>query len=95
MMIVCLKCEKFFHPYKNGVIVEEGMPITNRTTGEEKWVSYKLWRADEVVCRSCDTHIVAGFAHHPFMEHYMEHYAPYKAQLEEANKLRAFIKDCI
>ena len=52
MMIVCTKCQKFFHPKKNGVYIEELMP-TNTRNPRSEWESYKLWTGDALECRSC------------------------------------------
>ena len=37
MMIVCTKCQKFFHPKKNGVYVEELMPTDTRNDPPWEW----------------------------------------------------------
>lgn len=85
-MIVCVKCRKFFHPKKNGVCVEEGMP-----TGDSgKWLPYKLWQADLVSCHSCGTEIIAGFGRWPISEHYREDYKFLKKQFNPI----VFVEDC-
>ena len=96
MMIVCVKCGKFFHPKKNGVYVEEGMPAGNgerwwEKDADEDWKPYKLWRADLIECRNCGAEVIAGFARAPVREHFMPDYAAYKAQVD----VRVFVKDCI
>lgn len=83
--MVCVKCQTFLHPKKNGVYVEEGMP-----RGSE-WVPYKLWHADSWECRACGVEIVAGFATQPLVEHYQDHYEQFKA----ARPVHVFVKDCL
>lgn len=70
-MIVCLKCNKFYHPKKIGVAIEEGMPLGDG----EVWGPYKLWQADLLECRSCGDEIVAGFGSQPIAERYQPDYA--------------------
>jgi hypothetical protein len=85
MMIVCVRCRSFFHPKKNGVCVEEGMP--QGTT----WVPYKLWLADSLECRKCKTEIIAGFGATPVSEHYNLEYGRFKAALNPY----VFVEDCV
>lgn len=89
-MMVCVKCQLFFHPKKNGVTVEEGMPLSSRKGGDQ-WVPYKLWHADILECRGCGTEVIAGFASRPIAEHYQEEYKSIKAQLCPV----VFVKDCM
>jgi hypothetical protein len=92
-MIVCMKCQLFFHPKKNGVMVEEGMPVTTAyATLEERteWKPYKLWHADLLECRGCGDQIVAGFARQPYSEHYHPDYNEIKAN----DPPIVFVKDC-
>lgn len=92
-MIVCTKCNQFFHPKKNGVLVEEGMPRdTDQKRGEGHWLPYKLWQADLLECKGCGTEIIAGFGYVPLSEHYMPDYNRVKERL---GPVRSFVKDCI
>lgn len=86
--MVCMKCNVFLHPKKNGVLVEEGMPTG---TDRETWVPYKLWMADSWECRSCGTEIVSGFAPEAFLHHFMPDYKPFK----EKRQPYVFVKDCL
>lgn len=83
-MIVCVKCRKFFHPKKNGVAVEEGMPV------RDEWRPYKLWQADLLTCRSCGDDIIAGFGMRPIAEHFHTNYG----QLKERFNPIVFVEDC-
>ncbi len=87
---VCMKCQKFFHPKKQGVVVEEGMPRRD-SNGNDVWVPYKLWMADLHECRSCGTQIVTGFGHSHFAEHYQKDYAEQKARQLPL----VFVEDCL
>lgn len=95
MMIVCMQCKKFFHPLKNGVYVEEGKPGFGKNYRTETgWSSYKLWAADLVHCRECETEIVTGFASRPIAEHFKPDYNEIRDALLERDKLMVFIEDC-
>lgn len=92
-MIVCTKCNQFFHPKKNGVLVEEGMPINNeQKRGEGNWLPYKLWMADLLECKGCGDTIIAGFSYEPVSEHYMSNY---NHQKERYGPVVSFVKDCV
>lgn len=84
--IVCTKCQTFFHPKRNGVIVEEGMP-----DGNGGWKPYKLWHADSLECRSCGTEIVSGFGNSPETEHFKSDYETIKSSYH----IHVFVKDCL
>lgn len=73
MKPICVKCKLFFHPERNGIAFEEGMP---RPTPENPaaWGSYKLWVGDLWKCRGCGAQIVTGSSG-PIREHYEEDYA--------------------
>lgn len=94
--IVC-NCGHFFHPKKNGVLVEEGMPGTSRALSQTDapskrgWSPYKLWLADELECRNCGNVIIAGFGMNPLAEHYMP---DYEAVRNAQGPVRIFVDDC-
>lgn len=93
MMIVCVRCGKFFRPEKNGFVVEEGMPFGSYfpDVGPTGWGSYKLWMGDKLKCRSCGVEIVSGFGLAPIAEHYMtEKYA----RLKKIYPPGVFVEDC-
>lgn len=91
MMLVCVKCGKFLHPKKNGVVVEEGMPNGEKNLNANGWGSYKLWMADLLECRECGVEIISGFGFHPFAEHYQDDYNA----MREKYPPRVFVEDCI
>ena len=70
--VVCVPCQLFYKPKKNGVSIEEGMP---RGTVPETWEPYKLWQGDLLECHGCGAQIVTGFGRLPLAEHYEPDYA--------------------
>lgn len=67
--VVCVKCRLFFEPKRNGVTVEEGMPL-----GNGSWTSYRLWQADLLECPGCGAQLVTGYGRAPIAEHYQSDY---------------------
>lgn len=71
--MICVACQTFYHPKKNGVVVNEQMPIATAaepgTIDPTAWKPYKVWMADLLVCRSCGHEVIAGFAPNPASEH--------------------------
>lgn len=96
MKPVCVPCGLFYHPEKNGYLVEEGMPHGNDPLGKFQpgWKSYKLWRGDKWKCRGCENEIVVGFANRPSGEHYMPEYASVREDLIKDGRLTTFVSDC-
>lgn len=86
---VCSKCHLFFHPHKNGVLFEEGMP-RKTDDGKTVWYPYKLWVGDEWICHGCKTTIIIGMARNPVAEHYQPDYAEKAVRLQP--KFR--VNDC-
>jgi len=71
--MVCVSCAMFMRRKKNGVVVEEGRPLSN--VPNNQWGPYKLWMADLFECPSCGYQIISGFAQANFAEHYQSNYA--------------------
>lgn len=65
-------CGRFMRPKKNSVTVEELL---------EDGSPYKLWDADLLECPECGVEVIAGFARHPFAEHYQADYQATRARL--------------
>lgn len=74
MKPICVKCQRFYRPKKNGFSFIEGMPRSNGappgTAAPEQWVPYKLWRGDLWECLGCGHEIISGVAPLPTAEHY-------------------------
>jgi hypothetical protein len=91
---ICVKCQRFYHPQKNGVIFLEGMPRFEGAPagreGAEFWQPYKLWRGDLWECRGCGHQIISGVARDPITEHYM----PGFREVVEMLKPMMQVNDC-
>jgi hypothetical protein len=64
MKPICVDCQLFYRPSRNGVWFLEGMRRNNA------WEPYKLWHGDEWECRGCGGTIIVGVGHVPYAEHY-------------------------
>lgn len=95
MKPVCVPCQRFFRPKKNGYYFIEGMPNRNDalpgTTDAASWSPYKIWVGDLYQCTGCGAEIVSGFGNQPIGEHYQAGFADLKAQLN-ADQLQ--VNDC-
>jgi hypothetical protein len=73
---VCVPCQRFFRPKRNGFAFIEGMPVENGAQpGQlepEKWRPYKLWNGDRWECPDCGASIVVGVMGPPVAEHYQK-----------------------
>lgn len=72
---VCVKCQRFYRPTRNGQAWVEGMPDGCAKPGlaePEHWHPYKLWIGDEWGCPDCGARIIVGHAREPRSEHYMD-----------------------
>lgn len=100
---MCVRCQCFYRPKKNGVGVVEGMPVQIR--GEEKvrenedirgrrrpeaWSPYKLWVADLWECPDCGHELIVGWASAPVSEHYKPEF---KAEIM-ARRPVLLVNDC-
>jgi len=79
MKPVCVKCQCFYRPKRNGYVFLEMMPVGfEDTTAEDRrgtkmphlWQPYKLWRGDLWACPECEHETVVGVAWEPISEHY-------------------------
>lgn len=94
---VCVKCQRFYRPLRNGIEVLEQMPETGTvppgTEAAHLWRPYKLWRADKWHCEGCGHELVTGFGRYNYAEHYEPDFA---ANLAAAKKTEHFVivNDC-
>jgi hypothetical protein len=71
MKPICVQCQRFFRPAKNGFYFIEGMQrpgvikAASGTAEPEKWQPYKLWCGDKWRCDGCGTEIISGVGMHP------------------------------
>lgn len=79
MKPICVPCQRFFRPKKNGFPFIEGMPKSNDaepgTAEPDQWKPYKLWMGDKWGCEGCGTEIVVGVGRDPIAEHYQPQFA--------------------
>ena len=79
MKPICVPCQRFFHPLKNGIFFVEGMPTRDGalpgTADPKAWETYKLWSGDLWECRGCGAQIVVGAGQEPIAEHHQEKFA--------------------
>lgn len=77
---VCVPCQRFFRPEKNGFPFIEGMPrggvrVPPGTQAPGDWKPYKLWMGDKWKCQGCGQEIVVGVIAGPISEHYKPDFA--------------------
>ena len=76
---VCVKCQRFYRPKKNGVLLTEMAPHEEGApAGVEKpeaWHPYKIWHSDLWECRGCGHQIINGHGHVPVAENYQDEFA--------------------
>jgi hypothetical protein len=79
MKPICVPCERFYRPKKNGFSFLEGMPKSNQApSGKEHsdlWDDYKLWHGDLWQCPGCSHQIIVGVGSGPISEHYLPDFA--------------------
>ena len=94
MKPICVPCQRFFRPKKNGFYFIEGMQAVNGakpgTEEPENWKPYKLWLGDLWACEGCGTEIVVGTGRPPIAEHYEPNF---KKQIEETGATLQ-VNDC-
>jgi len=79
MKPICVPCQRFFRPKKNGFYFIEGMPVgpgraAPGTSEPDKWWPYKLWVGDLWECHGCGANIVVGVAERAIAVRYMEEF---------------------
>lgn len=74
MKPICIPCQQFFRPEKNGFAFIEGMPESGARPGKvdaHLWKPYKLWSGDKWKCPGCGAEIVVGTGQYAIREHFM------------------------
>lgn len=86
---ICVKCQRFYRPKRNGTPFMEGVPIGNGLApagleAPDQWKPYKLWMGDLWECEGCNHEIIVGVGWGPVSEHFLpnfkdavEAYPPY------------------
>jgi hypothetical protein len=71
---ICVPCQRFYRPHKNGKAFIEAMPVrpgaVPGTSQPESWKPYKLWMGDQWKCQGCGNEIIVGCGGRPIAEHY-------------------------
>ncbi len=79
MKPICVDCQRFYRPKKNGHFFIEGMPTENDapagTAAPHLWQPYKLWSGDLWSCEGCGHEIVVGVGREPVAEHFQKDFA--------------------
>lgn len=96
MKPVCVPCQRFYRPAKNGFEFTEGMPVANNRpqpglAEPDKWKPYKLWSGDLWRCPDCGNEIIVGVGYAAISEHYQHDFIANQA-LCGGDKL--LVKDC-
>jgi hypothetical protein len=78
MRPICVKCQRFFKPKKNGFNFTEAYPFGGSEPAKpgssepHKWKPYKIWAGDLYECQGCGVQIVSGFGALPIREKHHE-----------------------
>ena len=95
MKPICVPCQRFYRPIKNGFFFIEGMPTGNGTlpgkAEPDKWSPYKLWCGDKWQCPDCRNEIISGVGLEPISEHYLPDFSE-MVEITGADQLQ--INDC-
>lgn len=71
---ICVKCQRFYRPHRNGVHVLEGKPahpdVKPGVEQDEHWLPYKLWQSDLWKCQGCEHEIIVGSGRNPMWRDY-------------------------
>lgn len=90
----CVKCKRFFKPFRNGIRLLEQKPTHPRalsgTVDEKSWVPYKIWMADQWRCDGCGSEIVVGAGANPLA---IEHQDKFQGFLNNAGPF-VTVNDC-
>lgn len=95
MKPICVPCQRFFRPKKNGFYFIEAMPVAGQpspgTAEPERWTPYKVWSGDLWECEGCGTQVVVGVGREPLTEHY---HTNFKELVERFNAGQLQVNDC-
>lgn len=67
MKPICMTCQLFYRPHRNGTYFTESMH-DNRGV----WKPYKVWVGDLWKCKGCGHEIIVGVGFCAVSEHYMD-----------------------
>jgi hypothetical protein len=78
---VCVACQRFYRPKRNGTPFIESMPSEHGAApppgndNPEAWAPYKLWHGDLWSCQGCGSEIIVGTGRFPLAEHFERDFA--------------------
>lgn len=93
---ICVQCERFYRPFKNGFYFVEGMPAPGveraipGTSHPDHWKPYKLWCGDLYRCEGCGAQAIVGVGFQPLA---VKHQDNFKRDIE-AFGAELLVKDC-
>lgn len=94
---VCVKCECFMRPKKNGFYSTEGKPHGgtvpwdgNRGKGSEGWTPYKIWAGDLWECPCCLYQIITTGTREVSIQHDID----FDHMIEVTKADQLLVKDC-
>ena len=95
MKPICVGCQRFYRPKKNGFTFVEGMPtMAGAKPGivdAALWKPYKLWIGDLWECEGCQARIVVGVGFNPISIH---HLLDFEAQVKKYGGDQLQVNDC-
>lgn len=91
MKPVCVPCERFMRPKKNGFIFMEGWQGTEPGKRDpESWKPYKLWAGDLWECPDCHAQTIVGVGARAITEHFN----PEFNEIARRSGATLLVKDC-
>ena len=96
MKPICIPCQRFMRPKRNGYYFIEGMPHGedwDGTSGKDSpgWLPYKVWVGDLYECPDCHAQAISGVARLPVSEHYLP---DFQDLIARTGADRLMVKDC-
>lgn len=96
MKPICVPCQRFYRPVRNGFAFIESRPIENQalpgTLAPESWTPYKLWMGDKWRCMGCGAEIIVGTGANPVSQDFHEDFGTKVDRYGGADLLR--VNDC-
>lgn len=95
MRPICISCQRFFKPKKNGFYFTEGMErvsgALSGTQEPENWKPYKIWSGDLWQCPGCGSEIIVGTGANALAHHWED---DFKTMTKNLNADQFQVNDC-
>ncbi len=97
MKPICVPCQRFFRPVKNGFYFLEMAPKPGvsrprpGTEAPEEWQPYKVWASDKWRCEGCGAEIVSGTGRSPIR---VQHEPDFAEVAEALGAAQLQVNDC-